>query len=164
MIWFEQLLLAPGNEMDPVQAMVRSAIVFVVAVAYVRLAKKRFIAQASALDLVMAIVFGSVLSRAINGGATLLSSLSAGLALVLLHRIVMHYSARSPHFFNLVKGNRQVIVRDGEFDHEAMSRHDVTEEDVRQELRTSALTDDLSEVLLATLERSGRISIVRKNP
>jgi uncharacterized membrane protein YcaP (DUF421 family) len=162
MDWIESLFLAKGSDLDPITVIPRTAIVFLAAVLYVRWAKKRFIAQASAIDLVMAVVFGSLLSRAVNGGATLLSSLSAGFTLVALHRVVMHFSARWPWLFDLVKGHKEVIVENGRFVRPVMLRHDVTEEDVRQEMRTRALTDNLDEIELGILERSGKISIIKK--
>src|SRR5437016_4493558 len=79
--FLHEIFLAKGSDAGPSATFMRAVIVFVTAVVYVRLAKKRFIAQASAADLVMVVVFGSTLSRAINGGATLLSSLVAGIGL-----------------------------------------------------------------------------------
>ena len=162
MDWLNKLLTAPGSDLGPLLIVPRALIVFIVAIAYVRLAKKRFLAQASALDVVMAVIFGSVLSRGINGGASLVSCLVAGLALVTLHRLLIFWAARFPRFYNLVKGSRNLVAKDGVLLLDAMHIHDVTEEDIRQALRTTALTDDLSQVHAATLERSGRISIVKK--
>lgn len=161
MNWLQKLFLSQGSDLDPILVIPRTAIVFLVAVVYVRWAKKRFIAQASAIDLVMAVIFGSLLSRAINGGATLLSSLSAGLTVIVLHRVVTHFGARWPWLYDQIKGHREVVVEGGEFRKDMMLRHDVTEEDVRQEMRTRALTDRLEDVELAVLERSGKISIVK---
>lgn len=160
MQWIEKVLTAPGTELDPWMVIPRTAIVFLVAVIYVRWAKKRFIAQASALDLVLAVVFGSVLSRGINGSATLLSTLVGAFCMILFHRIVIHFAARNPKFFNLVKGHREIVFEDGKFRRDTMHIHDVTEEDVRQELRTMAQTEDLELITKAVLERSGRISVL----
>jgi hypothetical protein len=95
---FLQIFTAKGSDLGPWLVIPRTAIVFVMAIAYARLAKKRFIAQASAADLVMAVIFGSVLSRAINGGANLVPSLVAGIVLVVLQRLVAHFGCRSRPF------------------------------------------------------------------
>ncbi len=157
-----QIFTAKGSELGPWLVIPRTAIVFLVAILYVRLAKKRFIAQASASDLVMAIIFGSVLSRAVNGGATLLSSLVAGMVLVGLQRLLAHFACRSKSFARWVKGTTEVLVLDGVEDREQMMKHDISEEDLRSEMRINGLTDDVSGVAQATFERSGRISVVRK--
>ena len=74
---FHDLLFAEGSHLNPIEAAIRAAIVFVAAIILVRWAKRRFIAQASPMDMVMMVVYGSTLSRAINGGGTLAASLSA---------------------------------------------------------------------------------------
>src|SRR5579864_5537755 len=94
----ERVLTAPGSSLDAALVVPRTIIVFLAAILYVRMAKKRFIAQASAIDLVMAIVFGSMLSRAINGSGTLASCLSAGLVLVVLQRVFERAARYSPRF------------------------------------------------------------------
>lgn len=160
--FLNEVFIAKGSEAGPLAAAVRTIIVFVAAVFYVRVAKKRFIAQASAVDLVMVVVFGSTLSRAINGGATLLSSLAAGLVLVALQRLFAHFGVRYPGFGTMVKGSFETLVKDGAMDHHQMRLHDISEADLRSELRINGMTDDVSEVALATLERSGRISVVKK--
>lgn len=157
-----QIFTAKGSDLGPLLVIPRTVIVFLMAILYVRVAKKRFIAQASAMDLVMAIIFGSLLSRAINGGATLLSSLSGGLVLVVLQRILAHFSCASRPFARLVKGTYEVLVREGVMDREMMRRHDISEDDLYSEMRINGMTGELADVELAVLERSGRISVVRR--
>lgn len=158
-----KIFTSQGSQLDPGLVIPRTAIVFIVAIIYVRMAKKRFIAQASAMDLVMAVVFGSLLSRAINGGATLASGLSAGFTLVVLQRVFAHYSCASPAFSKLVNGDHETLVKDGVMDRDEMKKHDISEEDLRADIRLNGMTDKLEEVRLAVLERSGQISVVKKN-
>lgn len=157
----EKIFLAKGSDLDPVLIIPRTLIVFIVAIIFVRLANKRFIAQASAMDLVMAVVMGSLLSRAINGGATLLSSLVAGAVMVALQRLFAYWSCRSKWFETLVKGTHQVLVRQGVIDRDQMRRHNITDDELKFEMRLHALTEDLKQVRLAVLERSGEISVVK---
>ena len=156
-----QLFLAKGSDVGPVYVSARAIIVFIAAIAFVRLAKKRFIAQASAMDLVMVVILGSVLSRGINGSSSLLSVIMAGIVLVILQRTLAHFSARSHRFGKLVKGNAEVLVRDGKMLTEQMRHHDITEHDLHQEMRIRALVDDLSKIKMAVLERSGQIGFVK---
>ncbi len=156
------IFIAQGSEAGPVAVAIRAAIVFVVAVAYVRMAKKRFMAQATAIDLVMVITFGSILSRGVNGGATLISTLVAGLVLVALQRIFAHFTAQSHKFGKVVKGSFETLVKDGVVDHVEMRNHDITMADLLSEMRLNGRTEDVEKVALGTLERSGRISIVLK--
>lgn len=154
------IFLAQGSEAGPIAVAIRAAIIFIVAIAYVRMAKKRFMAQATAVDLVMVITFGSILSRGVNGGATLLSTLVAGFVLVVLQRIFAHFTAQSHRFGKIVKGSFETLIKDGIVDHVEMRTHDISMADLFSEMRINGRTDDVENVALATLERSGRISIV----
>jgi uncharacterized membrane protein YcaP (DUF421 family) len=158
----KQFFMAQGSDLGPGLVCLRTIVVFAVAIMYVRWAKKRFIAQATAMDLVLAVMFGSILSRSINGGANLVSGLVAGLTIIVLHRIALHWSYFSERFAQLVKGNAAVLVRDGVIDVAAMREHDVTEEDLKQEMRIRAMTEDVSGIKLAVLERSGQIGFIKK--
>lgn len=163
--FLHDVFIAQGGEAHPLAVAIRAAIIFVVAIAYVRMAKKRFMAQATAVDLVMVIMFGSILSRGVNGGATLLSTLVAGLVLVALQRLFAHFTAQSHRFGRLVKGSIETLVRDGVVDRAEMRHHDISEADLLSEMRVNGRTDDFQKVALATLERSGHISIVlRESP
>jgi len=157
----QELFLAKGSDLGPGMVAVRTVIVFAFALIFVRMAKKRFIAQATAMDLVVAVILGSTLSRGINGGANLLSTLIAGFMIVVVNRVLAHFSARSHKFGRLVKGSKEVLLRDGVIDEEQMSKHDITEEDLHQEMRVRALVDDVAKLKLAVLERSGEIGFIK---
>ena len=157
-----ELFLAHGSDLGAALVIPRTVLVFAAAVLYVRLAKKRFIAQASAMDLVVAVLFGSVLSRSVNGSGTLLSCLVSGFTLVALQRILAHFAGSYPRFERLVKGSCEVMVENGVPVSSQMRKHDITHDDLLSEMRLNALTDRIEDVQTAILERSGRISIVKK--
>jgi len=160
--FFHDLFMEKGSDVGVEIVALRAVIVFILAIVFVRVAKKRSIAQASAMDLALMIIFGSVMSRGVNGGANLISSLVAGLVLVLLQRALAFWGARNHRFGNLVKGTSQVIVQDGQLNREAMRRHAISEHDLLQEMRVRVLTDDISKIKQAVLERSGQIGFVKK--
>ncbi|MBS1712736.1 MAG: DUF421 domain-containing protein [Armatimonadetes bacterium] len=157
-----KLLWSPGDDLSPGLVSVRTFIVFVAAIAFVRLAKKRFMAQASAVDVVMAVVLGSLLSRAINGGANLVSCLEAAAVMVLVQRTIERLSYRSPWFCSLVKGTRQSLIKEGVVQFGPMEQHAVTKEDLLADMRLEAQTDDVEAIKEAVLERNGRIGFVRE--
>ena len=63
----------------------RTAIVYVAALALVRLGSKRFLSQATALDVIVAIMLGSIMSWAVDGSAPFLPTLLVGVVLVGVH-------------------------------------------------------------------------------
>ncbi len=142
------------------QMSLRALIVFVVAIAMIRLGNKRFMGRSTALDVMLAIVFGSIVSRAITGNAPFFPALAASLTLVLAHWLLSALAFRSHRFGTMVKGHARTLIRDGEIQWDAMKHSHITEPDLREALRTNGKSSDLQEVNSAHLERNGDISII----
>jgi uncharacterized membrane protein YcaP (DUF421 family) len=62
----------------------------------------------------------------------------------------------------MVTGEPVELVRDGQFLYETMRQNGISEKDLRAAMRMRGQTEELSQVLAATLEPSGNISIVLK--
>ena len=56
-----------SRDINSHQMGLRAAVVFIVTILMVRLAKKRFMGRATAFDVILGIMIGSIVSRAING-------------------------------------------------------------------------------------------------
>src|SRR5512133_2453414 len=54
-----------AEELNTFQVCLRAVVVYLVLIGFVRVAKKRFLSQATAFDVVLVIVIGSIASRAI---------------------------------------------------------------------------------------------------
>jgi uncharacterized membrane protein YcaP (DUF421 family) len=125
----------------------------------VRIAGRKTFARASPLDIVVAVVLGSNLSRMMIGKVEFLPSLAATLTLVFASRLLeiatLHWGALA----TLLKGTPVVLVRDGVADTKTMHRHGISEGDLAEGMRLEQ-QEKLQNVRLATLEGGGRISIV----
>src|SRR6266704_138784 len=115
---FETLL---GLSVEPknltfVQISLRGIIVFIAALAMVRLGHKRSLSHKTPFDAVLLVILASVLSRAINGSSAFFATIGGGVVLVLLHRLFAYFAYHSHRFGILVKGALVTIVRDCECD------------------------------------------------
>jgi uncharacterized membrane protein YcaP (DUF421 family) len=161
---FETLLglgVEPRN-LTFVQISLRGIIVFLVTLATVRLGHKRSLSRKTPFDAVLLVILAAVLSRAINGSAAFFATLGGGVVLVLLHRLFAFLTFYSHSFGILVKGRPDVVVRDGECDVAMMWRNHVSTHDLDEDMRLSAHTDNLANIRLARVERSGDISFIKK--
>lgn len=149
------------TDVTAVQMVLRAVLVYATSLAIVRLGSKRFLSRATAFDVIVAIMLGSVLSRAINGSAPVLPSLAGGAAIVGLHWILTFLTARLESFGPLVKGNPVLLIRDGEVQRDGMRKAGLSDRDLEQHLRLSAGVTDPSRIRLACLERNGKISFIR---
>lgn len=140
----------------------RAFIVFVLAVAMIRLGDKRFMGKSTALDVMLGIAFGSLMSRAITGNSAFVPTLVAGLTLVLVHWVFATITFHSHVFGNAVKGHHQVLVKGGVLQDEAMRGSHITKHDLEEALRSHGKPSDLSLIKDAHLERDGSISIISR--
>jgi uncharacterized membrane protein YcaP (DUF421 family) len=75
--------------------------------------------------------------------------------------VLAYWSRRSHALGLLIKGRSDVVVRDGRLDDDAARRNRLSEHDVLEDLRLNGNVADMTDVLLAVLERNGQISVVR---
>lgn len=145
------------------QMIVRTTIIFFIALILVRFGGKRIFGKHTAFDIVLGIVLGSILGRAITGGAPFLTSMVAAFTLVLLHMMIAMTSYRWDFIGGLVKGNFQLLVKDGEIQWDNMKRNSISERDLEESMRMQGKNGvDIADIKTAYFERSGDISIQLK--
>ena len=163
-IWDEfQTLLGvgvAGNELDSAQMAVRTVIVYLASLALVRMGSRRLLMQATAFDIVIGIMLGSIMSRAVNGSAPVFTTIVAGLMLVSIHWLFAFIAVHTSLFGPLVKGEPVTLIKDGELQEGSMKRVGITERDLNEALRIRAGTTDPKRFKRATMERNGSISVV----
>jgi uncharacterized membrane protein YcaP (DUF421 family) len=161
---FFEALLGLGVEAKQLtflQVALRALIVFVTTLIMVRLASKRSLAEKTAFDAVLVVIVGSMLARAINGSAPFFATLAGGFVLVLIHRLFGLTAYFSHAFGILVKGKSAVLVRNGTLQRKNMLWNQISEHDLQEDMRLEAKTEDLSQIKMARVERSGDISFIK---
>jgi uncharacterized membrane protein YcaP (DUF421 family) len=144
------------------QFCVRALVIFTFGVFCIRVAGRRTFSQYSPLDIIVYLVVGSNLSRAMTGKADFFGGLAATLVIVILHRLLALATLRWRGLARLVKGEPRVLIRDGAVDRAALVRHGISDADLAASLRLEAGADSAADVHLATIETGGRISVVRR--
>ncbi len=144
------------------QMAARAPVVYVAALAMVRLGEKRFLGKSTAFDVILAIILGSVVSRAITGSSPFFATLGAGVVLVGLHWLLAVATFHSDRFGVLVKGTPRELVRDGRILWDGMRKSHVGERDLLGALRANGRLEDPVDVRVARLERDGDISVIER--
>jgi uncharacterized membrane protein YcaP (DUF421 family) len=153
-------VLGTTNHLDWTQECARAVVIFVYGLIAVRLAGRRTFAKWSALDLIVSIVAGSNLSRALTGQAPFWGTLAATTLLMALHWVLARLAARSARMSRLLEGRSIPLGQSGRLEQRALARHAVSEADLNEALRVSGLAS-ASDARLVTLEPSGKISVLR---
>lgn len=142
------------------QLSIRAVVIFFFGLVLIRLFGRRAFGKQSPLDIVIAIVIGSNLSRALTGNAPLIPTLIATAIIVMLFWVMEHLAARSGMIAFIVKGRPIPLMKDRGLSEEMMKRVAVSRGDIEEAARQSGIFE-LSRVDHAVLEPSGKISTLR---
>ncbi|GAB4535033.1 MAG: DUF421 domain-containing protein [Pleurocapsa sp.] len=141
----------------------RAAIIYLAAFLMVRVAgDRRFIGKYAAFDVILSIIFGSTLSRGINGSSAFFPTIFAGFVLVAMHWIFSAIAFHFTKFENKIKGRSRMLIRDGQLCKKNMQACHITREDLASTLRIQCQIDRLEQIEKAFLERNGEISFSLK--
>jgi uncharacterized membrane protein YcaP (DUF421 family) len=155
-----QAAFGVGNDLSAGQMVLRTILIYGLTLVLVRLGSKRFLSKATAFDVIVAIMLGSVMSRGIEGASPLLPTVIAGAVLVGMHWLLGVLAFHIGWFGPLVKGERVTLIKEGRIQEEGMRRGSITEHDLTQAVRMQTGQMDLTKVKRAYLERNGEISII----
>jgi len=142
------------------QVAARALLVYAALIVVLRLAKKRSLGRATAVDVVIVITIGSLASRGITGNAPLGNTLAAVLALVAMHWVLSFVTRDHATISDWVKGSPTRIVVDGNVDQDALLEAHMSDDDLLEDLRQKGLQDP-KQAKEAVLERSGELSVIR---
>ena len=152
-------IFGSSHAIGPFQECGRAVLVFFYGLMLVRFAGRRIFGKWSALDIVVSIIVGSNLTRAVTGNAPLLGTLAATTLLIMLHWVLSHLAARSTALSNLIEGRAVGLGRAGALNAEVQKHHAVTDADLNEALRQAGI-DRVEESRKLTLEPSGKISVL----
>jgi uncharacterized membrane protein YcaP (DUF421 family) len=151
-----------AKDLTFIQVSLRGVVVFIVSLVMVCVANKRFLAKMSAFDAILGFILASMLARAVNGSSAFFPTLGGGFVLVGIHALLAEASVRSDRFGVLVKGNACILVKEGKADRKMMAATKITEKDLLEEARLNGQVSNVKEIELATVERNGEVSVIRR--
>ncbi|MFC7735152.1 DUF421 domain-containing protein [Roseomonas sp. GCM10028921] len=154
---------APFGEtghVGPWQECLRAVVVFAYGLLLVRLAGRRVFGKWSALDIIVSLIIGSNLSRALTGSAPLGGTLLATTLLLALHWLLAQGAARFRPLSTLLEGSAVELARDGTARPGAMVRESISRADMDEALRGAGV-EDLARTRLVMLEPSGKITVLK---
>ncbi|HEY4247724.1 MAG TPA: YetF domain-containing protein [Lacunisphaera sp.] len=144
------------------QMALRGLVVFLFGTLIVRLGDRRLLGKNATFDMLLLVILGSVLSRAVNGQAAFLPTLGVSGLLVLFHHLAGVLSCHFPVISKLVKGQARVVIKDGVVDPGELMRCRISPDDLDENLRLNGNVCEIREIKEARLERNGTISVVRR--
>lgn len=159
---FLATLFGVQNHITLAQECARAVLIFAYGLLLLRLGGQRIFGHWSALDVIVSIIVGSALARAMTGSAPLPGTMAAAALLCLLHWLLAQGVARSPRFSRLVEGKAVALVEQGQINWAACKAHMISQADLAEALRQDGLAiEALEDVNRVTLEPSGHITLIK---
>lgn len=158
---FHALVGTQGEVITWLQMSVRAALIFIIGLAIMRFAAARAFGKWTALDIILAVIVGSNLSRALTGSAPFWPTVIATGVIVVLHAALSHAVIRWPALSRALKGRPVCLIDAGTLNKPAMRRHGIGEGDLRMALRAQGVAG-FEDAETVYLERNGDISVIPK--
>ena len=147
------------NHIEWWQELPRAIVVFVFGLLLLRLSGRRAFARWSALDIIVSIIMGSSLSRALTGSAPLGGTLLAMILLAFLHWLLARTASRSERFAHLIEGGAVVLGQSGTISEQQLRQHNISATDFQEALRKEGV-GEIARTRQITLEPSGNITVL----
>ena len=139
----------------------RTAAIYVLMLAMIRLMGKRTIGNLTAFDMLIVLLMGDLGGNAIYGSVPMRDAVAAIASLAALHYGNSWLAFKQPALGRLVEGTPTVIVRDGQLQQPGLRRERMSDEEVRAELRLQGI-EDMGDVRVALVENDGQVSVIRQ--
>jgi Predicted membrane protein len=155
-------LFGEGKELNALQMGDRAFVMFFITLLLIRVAGMRAFGQKSAFDMIIVIMLGAILSRSITGASAFFPTVVAGFVLAIVHRVLALISIYNEAIGAIIKGNKTVLYKNNKVIQKNMISCSVSYKDLQEEVRLILNETTMDNVEEIFMERSGKISIVKK--
>jgi uncharacterized membrane protein YcaP (DUF421 family) len=144
------------------EIIVRTAAVYLVVFAGLRLIGKRELGQMTVFDLVVILLISNAVQNAMTGGDnSLIGGLSAAVVLLAINWVLSTLRLRSRLLGKVIEGTPTVLIANGELVRSNLRKEGIEQAEVEMAMREHGI-DSAQTVKLAVLEVDGSISFVPK--
>jgi uncharacterized membrane protein YcaP (DUF421 family) len=144
------------------EKVLRTLLVYLVILLFLRLAGKRELAQLNSFDLVVLLLLSNVVQNAIIGpDNSLLGGLIGAAVLLSFNAVIVRVVTRSQLATDLFEGTPTVLIEDGRLDERSLRRLGLRRAEVMKALHRQG-ADSIEEVARASLDPGGAIVVELK--
>lgn len=150
------------EDIGPLEIAARSAVMFLIALMLLRISGMRPFGKGNGVDTIISFLIGAILSRGVVGATPFISTVVSAIVILFIHNMVTKLCVRNEWIERIIKGRRYTLYKSGSFIKHNMSRADVSEKDIYEELRIQCQMNLLDKIEEVNMERTGEISFVKK--
>jgi uncharacterized membrane protein YcaP (DUF421 family) len=162
MDFFNNLLGLDVENLEAYQMAARAVIIFFISLLFVRIAGIRTLGKQTAFDTLTALMLGSIMGRSVVVAQSFFGSVLAVLVIMILHRLAAWITFKSKKAGKIIKGEKLLLIKNGMKQNKNLRKSHITEEDILEALRYESHMNSLDKITEVYLERSGEISVIKK--
>ncbi len=151
-----------NQNISPFEIAARSAVMFLIALLLMRITGMRPFGKGEPFDQIIAFLIGGILSRGVVGATPFFATIISMVVIVIIHKVLAKLSIYNKTFGAAVKGKKLLLYSDGVFIRKNMNNVDITENDILEDLRLEVQLASLDSIAEVYMERTGKISFVKK--
>lgn len=151
-----------NENITPLEIAERSAVMFLIALVMIRLSGMRPFGKENTFDTITTFLVGGILVRGVVGATPFFSTVISGIVILVLHQLVSKLSLYYKKVGWAVKGEKLLLYQDGKFIEENMRKANISKHDIFEDLRFETQLNSLDQIKEAYLERTGKLSFVKK--
>lgn len=159
--WLTTIFGSSDGDVNGLQMCARGTLIFLYGLIAIRLVGRRIFGRWAAADLVLSVLVGSNLSRALTGNAPLFDTIFGTTFLLILYWAIVKAAYHWNWASDIFKGQAVTLVEGGEIDWEAMRRYAIGNRDLEEALHGEGC-HDLDGVRQVRLERNGDINVIKR--
>jgi uncharacterized membrane protein YcaP (DUF421 family) len=140
----------------------RVSIMYLYALALVRISGKESLGQLTAMDFVVTTIIGDLFDDVFWAEVPIVQGMVGFATIVLMHLLITFASSRSEPFYRLVTSPERLIIQDGKLVLKNLERERMRPETVQSDLRING-EEHPREVKEARLEPNGQVSVLKRS-
>ena len=141
---------------------IRAIILYFIIITAMRLMGKRQLGELQPSELVITLLMSNICTLPVeNTDIPMIMGIVPVFTLVCLDVFLSHLSMKSRNLRKFISGSPKIIISDGKIDRKTMKDLRFTADDLMESLRAVQIFD-ISEVQLAVVETTGKISVYQK--
>jgi uncharacterized membrane protein YcaP (DUF421 family) len=153
--------MIPANLHTLAEIALRTAVIYLLVLAGIRLSGKREVGQMTPFDLTLLLLLSNSVQNAMTGPDTSLAGgLVAATTLLILNYLVAEVSGGNRRFRKFIQGQPALLVHDGQVIEAHMAKEHVSMDELERSLREHGVAS-YKDAALAVLEVDGSISVLK---
>lgn len=148
-------------ELDLTGIIFRVSVMYVYALALVRISGKSSIGQLTPMDFIVTLILGDFFDDVFWMEVPLVQGLVGFATIVLVHILVTFITSRNTSIYRLLASPARLLIEEGRLVQKSLQQEHIRAEDVQFELRLQG-EEHMREVKEARLEPSGQVSVIKE--